>query len=63
MKIFDTTTDLKKIWYYDILLFCNYDNIILKKYDKALESYYEMLKIGEEPIKIIVLIANQIRLM
>lgn len=38
------------------------DNIILKKHDKALESYYEMIKIGEEPVKIIIMLANQIRL-
>lgn len=39
------------------------DNIINKNKDAALESYYEMLKMGEEPIKIIVILANQFRLM
>lgn len=39
------------------------DNIINKNKDAALESYYEMLKIGEEPIKILVILANQFRLM
>ena len=38
------------------------DNIILKNKEKALKSYYEMIKIGEEPIKIIVILANQFRL-
>ena len=39
------------------------DNIINKNKEKALESYYEMIKLGEEPIKIIVMLANQFRLM
>jgi DNA polymerase-3 subunit delta len=38
------------------------DNIVLKNKEKALKSYYEMIKIGEEPIKIIVILANQFRL-
>lgn len=38
------------------------DNIIANNKEKALESYYEMIKLGEEPIKIIVMIANQFRL-
>lgn len=38
------------------------DNIVSNNKEKALESYYEMLKLGEEPIKIIVMVANQFRL-
>lgn len=38
------------------------DNIVLKNKKNALESYYEMIKLGEEPIKIIVILANQFRL-
>lgn len=38
------------------------DNIILNKKEDALESYYQMIKLGEEPIKIIVMLANQFRL-
>lgn len=38
------------------------ENIVLKNKQKALESYYEMIKYGEEPIKIIVMLANQFRL-
>lgn len=38
------------------------DNIILNKKDEALESYHEMIKQGEEPIKLIVMLANQFRL-
>lgn len=44
-------------------IFCLIDNITNKNKDAALESYYEMLKTGEEPIKIIVILANQFRLM
>lgn len=39
------------------------DNIILNNKKEAIESYYEMIKLGEEPIKIIVLLSNQFRLM
>lgn len=44
-------------------IFTLIDNIINKKIDDALSSYYELIKIGEEPIKILVLLANQFRLM
>lgn len=47
----------------DIDIFHLIDNIILNHKEQALESYYEMLKMGEEPIKIIVMLANQFRLM
>lgn len=46
----------------DIDIFHLVDNIINKNKETALKSYYEMLKIGEEPIKIIVILANQFRL-
>ena len=47
----------------DIDIFHLIENIILNKKKEALESYYEMIKLGEEPIKIIVMISNQFRLM
>ena len=39
------------------------DSIINKNMNEALECYYELIKIGEEPIKTLVLLANQFRLM
>lgn len=39
------------------------DNIILNNKSLAFETYNELIKIGEEPIKIIVMLANQFRLM
>lgn len=39
------------------------ENIVSKNKQKALESYQEMLKRNEEPIKIIIILANQFRLM
>ena len=47
----------------DIDIFHLIENIILNKKKEALESYYEMIKMGEEPIKIIVILSNQFRLM
>lgn len=38
------------------------ENIVMKKKSSAIESYKEMLRMGEEPIKIIVMLANQFRL-
>ena len=38
------------------------ENIVSKKKDAALESYKEMICLGEEPIKIIIMLANQFRL-
>ena len=38
------------------------DNILNNNKEKAIESYNEMIKIGEEPIKILVMLANQFRL-
>ena len=39
------------------------DNIINKNKEEALTTYYELLKNNEEPLKIIVLLANKFRLM
>ena len=47
----------------EIDIFKLIDYIVKKNKDKALELYYEMLKMNEEPIKIIVILANQFRLM
>lgn len=44
-------------------IFALIDNIINNNKEAAIESYYEMIKMGEEPIKIIVILANQFRLM
>jgi DNA polymerase-3 subunit delta len=46
----------------DTNLFNLVDNIIAKNKVDALISYEEMIKLGEEPIKIIITLANQIRL-
>lgn len=45
----------------DIFKMINY--IINGKKDKALEIYHEMIKLNEEPIKILILLANQFRSM
>lgn len=47
----------------DLDIFHLLDNIINKNKDKAMEVYSEMLKYNEEPIKIIIMLANQFRLM
>ena len=47
----------------DIDIFSLIDNIVIKNKEKALESYTEMIKLGEEPIKIIIMLANQFRMM
>lgn len=47
----------------DLDIFHLLDNIVNKNKDKAIEVYYEMLKYNEEPIKIIIMLANQFRLM
>lgn len=39
------------------------DNIISKRKENALETYNELIKEGEEPIKIFIMIANKIRIM
>ena len=47
----------------DIDIFKLIDYIIKKNKNKALELYHEMIKMNEEPIKIIVILANQFRIM
>lgn len=47
----------------DINIFNFIDNIINKNKEKALIAYKEMLKLNEEPIKIIIMLANKFRLM
>lgn len=47
----------------DIDIFAFIDTLINKDKEKAIETYYEMLKNGEEPIKILVILANQFRIM
>lgn len=38
------------------------DNIVTSNKGKAIESYHEMLKLGEEPIMILIMLANQFRM-
>ncbi|MBQ9011403.1 MAG: DNA polymerase III subunit delta [Bacilli bacterium] len=47
----------------DTNIFKLIDYIILNNKDKALEIYYELLKQNEEPLKIIIILANQFRIM
>lgn len=47
----------------DIDIFDLIDKIVNNETEKALEIYYEMLKRNEEPIKIIIILANQFRIM
>lgn len=47
----------------DLNIFNFIDNIINKNKKEAINTYYEMLKLNEEPIKIIVMLANKFRLM
>ena len=47
----------------DLDIFKLIDNIIMKNKKVAIETYNEMIKYGEEPIKILIMIASQIRLM
>ena len=47
---------------FDIDIFALIESIITKDKSKALDIYYEMLKYNEEPIKIIVMLANQFRI-
>lgn len=46
----------------DIDIFKLIENIVSNNKIKALESYHEMLKYNEEPIKIIIMLANQFRI-
>ena len=47
----------------DVDIFNLIENIVSGNKEKALESYFEMIKLGEEAIKIIVMLSNQFRLM
>ena len=47
----------------DTNIFTFIDNIINKNKNDALNTYQEMLKLNEEPIKIIIMLANKFRLM
>lgn len=47
---------------FDIDIFALIEAIVTKDKSKALNIYYEMLKYNEEPIKIIVMLANQFRI-
>ena len=47
---------------FEIDIFTLIESIINKDKEKALNIYYEMLKYNEEPIKIIVMLANQFRI-
>ena len=49
--------------YIDTNIFKFIDNIINKNKKEAIITYHELLKIGEEPIKIIIMLSNQFRLM
>ncbi len=51
------------IYNIDTDIFKFIDNIIMKKKELALNTYYELLKNNEEPIKIIILLASKFRLM
>ena len=56
--ILNLTTKLIEIDIFNLIYY-----IVRKDKEKALELYYEMLKMNEEPIKIIVILANQFRIM
>lgn len=47
----------------DIDIFDLIDKIVMQDKEHALEIYYEMLKRNEEPIKILIILANQFRIM
>ncbi len=49
--------------YIDTNIFNFMDNIINKNKKEALITYHELLKINEEPIKIVIMLANNFRLM
>lgn len=50
------------IKYIDTNIFTLIENIVNKDKKSALESYQEMIKLGEEPIKIMIMLANQFRI-
>ena len=47
----------------EIDIFKLIDDIVMKNKDEALEIYNEVLKVNEEPLKIVILLASQFRLM
>ncbi len=47
----------------EIDIFKLIDSIVRKDKEKAIEIYHDMLKINEEPLKIIIMLANQFRIM
>lgn len=47
----------------EIDIFKLIEDIVMKNKDEALEIYNEMLKVNEEPLKIVILLASQFRLM
>ncbi|MDD3453430.1 MAG: DNA polymerase III subunit delta [Bacilli bacterium] len=47
----------------DLDIFKLIDNILIKNKEKAIECYQEMIRYGEEPIAIAIMLANQIRIM
>lgn len=47
----------------DLDIFSLIDNIVLKNKAKAIEVYNEMIRYGEEPIKILIMLASQFRIM
>lgn len=47
----------------EIDIFKMIDNIVKKNKEKAIEIYHEMLKVNEEPLKIVIMLANQFRIM
>lgn len=64
--------DEKQITHQDILnltsktintnIFLLIENIVLNKKEEAISSYREMVKLGQEPIMILIMLANQFRL-
>lgn len=59
-----TKDDIELLCYknVDLDIFKLVENIVLKNKEKAIESYHELIKNGEEPIKLIIILANQFRM-
>ncbi len=47
----------------DMDIFKLIDNIVLKNKERALETYYELLKYNEDPLSILIRLSNQFRVM
>ena len=47
----------------EIDIFKLIDNIVKRNKEEGIEIYHEMLKINEEPLKIVIMLANQFRIM